>query len=212
MRKAIIGLLSLTFVVLPIGMYSQNKQLEKMRKTEYKNKMKEYKKKGFELFGSSRTLEVALLTHYDKLNNLGERGSEIVGVASNFKSKNIGHQMAINSACITYAQQAGGAVRGRVLSDLQGNADAPETEFDKFYAAYERLVEKEIKGELKESFSVIRTNAQGNYEMEAYFIVDEESASRARIRAMEEAARETEIAQKYAEIISQFVKEGFEIK
>ena len=82
-------------------------------------------------------------------------------------------------------------------------------EFDKFYAAYERLVDKEIKGELKESYSIIREIRPGLFEMQTYFIVNEDAAMKARIRALENAAKETEIAQKYANKISEFVKEGF---
>lgn len=210
MRKLLVLMLGLC-LISPAVCVAQNKQLEKARKVEFKKKMKEYKAKNYELFGSSRSLDVALLTHYEKLNTLGDKAYEVVGVASNFKSKNVGHQMAINSACITYAQQAGSAVRGRVLSDMQGNADAPEIEFDKFYAAYERLIEKEIKGEMRESYSVIRSTGKNTYEMESYFIVDEDAASKARLRAMEAAAQETEMAQEYAKRIAVFVEEAFEI-
>ena len=95
---------------------AQNKILEKQLKKEYKKKMKEYKAEGCKLFGSSRSLDVALLTHYDKLTTLGDDGVEVVGIASKFKSKNVGKQMAINNACLTYAQSAGSSVKGRVVS------------------------------------------------------------------------------------------------
>lgn len=189
---------------------AQNKTLEKARKKEYKTKMKEYKKENWKLFGSSRSLDVALLTHYDKLNNLGDDGHEEVGVASRFKSKNVGHQMAINNACLTYAQKAGSHVKGRIVSDMAGDGVEADQEFDKFYAAYERLVEKEIKGEMSESFSVIRDNGDGTFEMQTYFIVSEKAASKARIRALENAAKESAAAQKHAEKISEFVREGFD--
>ena len=189
---------------------AQNKTLEKARKKEYKAKMKEYKNENWKLFGSSRSLDVALLTHYDKLNNLGEDGHEIVGVASKFKSKNVGKQMAINNACLTYAQQAGSQVKGRIVSDMAGDGIDADSEFDNFYAAYERLVEKEIKGEMKESYSIIRENGDGTFEMQVYFIVSESAASEARIRAMEAAAKESAAAQKYAQKVADFVREGFE--
>ena len=89
------------------------------------------------------------------------------------------------------------------------NADDTNMEFDKFYAAYERLVNKEIKGELRESYTIIREVKPGVFEMQTYFIVNEEAAMKARIKAMENAAIETELAQKYATKISEFVKEGF---
>lgn len=208
--KKIIMLILAAFMAAQSG-EAQNKQLQKKLKNEYKTKMKEYKKGKWELFGSSRTLEVALLTHYDQLNSLGEDAREIVGVASRFKSKNVGHQTAINNACITYAQQAGSHVKGRVISDITADGDNTSAEFDHFYAAYERLVEKEIKGEMTESFSVIRRidRKKDDYEMETYFIVNESAATRARIRAMENAMKESEAARQYADKISDFVKEGF---
>ena len=193
---------------------AQNKALQKAQEKEYKNKMKEYKKGNWELFGSSRTLDVALLKHYDQLNTLGENAFEQVGVASRFRSKSLGHQQAINDACISYAQRAGSTLKGRIMSDMAGNGDDTSGEFDHFYAAYERAVEKEIKGEMVESYSIIRClnpKAKGDkeYEMQTFFIVNESAASKARIKAMEEALKETEAAQKYAQKISDFVKEGF---
>ena len=140
---------------------------------------------------------------------MGEDAREIVGIASSFTSKNVGHQMAINNACITYAQQAGSSVKGRIASDMAGDGIDADAEFDHFYAAYERLVEKEIKGEMQESFSIIREKEDGTFEMQTFFIVSEKAASKARIRAMENAAKESAAAQKYAEKVSEFVREGF---
>jgi hypothetical protein len=84
MKKLILFLMALCFIVP--GVEAQNKTLQKQLKKEYKTKMKEYDKEGWKLFGSSRSLDVALLTHYDKLTNLGDDGFELVGVASRFKS------------------------------------------------------------------------------------------------------------------------------
>ena len=201
-------MLLVSFCIMLPAVNAQNKALEKAQRKEYQRKIKEFKKENWKVFGTSRTFEVALLQHYDKLNNLGDNGQEIVGVATKFKSKNIGHQMAINNACMTYAQQAGSQLKGRIVSDINGNGSDSEGEFEKLYAAYERLVEKEIKGEMKESFSVIRDNKDGTFEMQAFFIVDENAAVAARLRAMENAARETEMAQKYAKKVSDFVREG----
>ena len=209
MKKIIMLILAVILMVPAVE--AENKQLQKALKKEYKAKMKEYKKGKWELFGSSRTLEVALLQHYDKLNSLGEDAQEVVGIASRFKSKNVGHQQAINNACITYAQQAGSHLKGRVVSDIAANGDDTSAEFDHFYAAYERLVEKEIKGEMFESYSIIRCidPKKGEYEMQTFFIVNESAATRARIRAMENALKESEAAQRYAQKVSDFVKEGF---
>ncbi len=184
--------------------------LAKQLKKEYKSKLKELKKQKWELYGSSKTLEVALLTHYDKLEQAGEDAHEIVGTATKFKSKNIGHQTAINNACNIYARQAGSHVKGRVVSDMGANSDSIVNEFDHFYAAYQSLVEKEIKGEMQESFSLIRPYKDGSFEMQTFFIVNEAAASKARMRAFEIAAKESAVAQKYASKVGEFIKEGFE--
>lgn len=208
MKKIIMILLALCMVV-PAVNAQNNKALNKEQKKEYKMKMKEYKKEGWKLYGSSRTLEVVLLKHYDKLNQEGEEKQVITGTCTKCKSKNVGHQTCINNACNIYARKAGSTVRGRIVSDIAGNGDDTSAEFDHFVSAYETLVEKEIKGELQESYTLIRENGDGNYEMQTFFIVDESAATRARVRAMENAAKESEAAQKYAKKVSDFVREGF---
>lgn len=208
MKKIILALLAV-FMLLPVTMNAQNKALEKALKKEYKTKMKEYKKEGWKIFGTSRSLDVSLLTHYDKLTTLGENGYEVVGICARYKSDNVGHQAAINNACNTYARNAGSHVKGRVVSDIASNGDDTSTEFDHFYAAYETLVEKEIKGELQESYCIYKELGNGDRTMQAFFIVNEDAATKARIRAYENALKESEAAQKYAEKVSQFVREGF---
>lgn len=208
--KRIIMLLMAMALIMPSAIAQNNKALEKELKKEYKNRIKTLNKEGWKLYGSSRSIEVALLTHYDKLGKLGERGREVMGEASKFKSKNVGKQTAINNACNTYAREAGSHVRGRIVSDMASMAENVAGEFDHFYAAYETTVEKEIKGELQESYSVIKDNGDGTFAMQVYFIVDEDAATRARIRSMENAFKESEAAQKYASKVSEFVKEGFD--
>ena len=209
MKKILTAVLAFCLIVTVVGAQNYEKALNKAAKKEYKTKLKEFKKGKWEAYGTTRSLEVCLLSHFDKLQKLGEDGREIMGSATRFKSKNIGHQMAISNACVLYAGQAGSSLQGRVVSDMAGNGSDPTAEFDHFYAAYERLVEKEIKGELQESFSVIRPYGDGTFEMQTFFIVSETAASKARIRAFEEAARESAAAQAYADKVSSFVKEGF---
>lgn len=208
MKKILVALL-VAVLMVPVSC-SQTKTLEKAQKNEYKVKMKEFKKENWKVFGTTRTLEVALLTHYDKMNTGGTDVTEIVGISTS-KSKNILHQAALNSACNTYASQAGSHVKGRIVSDMATDGNDLSAEFDRFYAAYERLVEKEIKGEMTESFSIIRDKdiKEGIYEMQSFYIINESAATKARIRAFENATKESEAAQKYATKVSEFVQEGF---
>ena len=211
MKKIIMFLMAFC-LMMPVVNAQNSKALSKAVKKEYKTKMKEFKKGGWKLYGSTRSLDVALLTHYEKLAKEGDETYEIMGNCSQFKSKNVGHQTCVNNAANLYAQQAGRQVKGRILSDIAGNADDVAAEFDHFYAAYESLVQKEINGELQESFSVIKENKDGTFEMQTFFVVSESAATRARIRAYENALKESEAAQKYAQKVSDFVRKGFEPK
>lgn len=208
MKKILLLLFALLTLVPVIEIQAQNKALEKALKKEFNAKKKEFKKGGWAIYGTSRSADVVLLKHFDKLTALGDDAVEIVGVASKFKSKNVGVQMAYNNAVVTYAQRAGSHIKGRVASDISGDGTDAEGEFEHFYAAYEREVEKEIKGELEPSFTVIKDNGDGTYEMQSYFIASESAASKARIRAYENAMKESQAAQKYATKISEFVNEG----
>lgn len=209
MNKAITFVLMFFIMTSIMGFAADsNKELEKALRKERTQKIKELKKGKWELLGSARTLDVALLKHYDKLNSLGDDAYEIVGLATNFKSKNVGKQMAANNACMTYAQLAGSSVKGRIASDMAANGTDSTGEFDHFYAAYERAVQKEIRNEMTESLALIRQLADGNYEIQVFYIVNEDAASKSRQRALENAAKETALAQSHAEKIAEFVRDA----
>ncbi len=189
---------------------AQSKALQKAMKKEYKLKMKEYEKGGWKIFGTSHTLDVALLTHYDNLTKDGV--TEVMGTAVS-SNKNIGKDKVLMSACVTYAQKIGSNIKGRIVEDMGSVVSTEElAEFEHFYEAYENSVQAEIKGELRNSYSIYRpVEIQGKeaYEFQTYYIVDENEASRARIRAFQNAAKESAVAQKYAEQVSEFINEAF---
>ena len=188
---------------------TQEQKLKKEEKKQYSKKMKRLENEGWKIEGS-KTMEVALLSHYVELGK-SDDNKELVGYVSICKSMNVCKQNALNNAIMEYASAAGSYVKGRVTSDLQNDQTIEEGEFDKMYAAYERLVEKEIRGELVKSFSIVKDNGTSK-SYQAFYIINEESASKARIKALQQAVKETEVAQEYARKISEFVKEGFEIK
>jgi hypothetical protein len=118
----------------------------------------------------------------------------------------------MNSACNKYAHDAQTMVRGRVMSDLFSDADDVPAEFDKFYSAYESMVVKEIKGEMTPTYSIVRVKGKDEkgrkiYEMRSFYVVNENAAAKARLRAMETALEESNMAQQYAKRISNFVRE-----
>ena len=188
-------------------LYAKTK-LEKLRSKQYKSKIKELKKEGWHLDSSSKSLDVALLEHYELLKDNGNQ--EIVGVSKG-KSTNVMRQVAFNNAVNYYAGQAASLVKGRITSDAfsDGSDQSAITEFDKFYGAYERLVRAEVKeGIIKESFSVKRKSGD-IFEYQTFFIISEDKALQARKRALQRAFEETKMSKRYAEMVSKFVNEAF---
>ena len=180
-------------------------ELSKSEKKAMKAKLKEFKKEGWKIFGSTSTIDLALEKHMLKLQS--EDAIEVPGIASSFKSKNVGKQMALNSAMTYYASMMDSEIKGKVVSDMQGDGEFSETEFEKFYAAFKRSVQTTIKDELKESFSIIRDKGNGTSEMQTFFIVDKHAASQARVRALEQAGKESVAAQLYAKVVQKFIEE-----
>jgi uncharacterized membrane-anchored protein YhcB (DUF1043 family) len=207
MKKILVIFISLIsmMIMVPTNSYAQSKALDKELNKEYKKKLKEYKKEGWKLFGSSRTLEVVLLSHYEKLNSLGAAAYEVSGTGSvtDSKHKNLLHQQAQMNAYTKYAGEFRQIV-GRAIVDM-GLADEEKSEFEHFYAAYESKIEREIKGELRESYAIIKEVSDNQIDMQVFYVVDVNS----RIRAFEQAAKESAVAQKYASQVSDFIKEGF---
>ena len=180
-------------------------ELSKSEKKALNAKVKEFKKEGWKIFGSTSTIDLALEKHMIKLQS--EDAIEVPGIASSFKSKNVGKQMALNSAMTNYASMMDSEIKGKVVSDMQGDGEFSETEFEKFYAAFKRSVQTTIKDEMKESFSVIRDKGNGTSEMQTFFIVDKHAASQARVRALEQAGKESVAAQLYAKVVQKFIQE-----
>lgn len=209
MKKLISLLVAAVMLIPAVSAAPVDAKRQKQLQKECKAKTKQLQKAGWTVLGSSRTLEGVLQDHFNKLCEMGDDAMEVYGTSTRVKSKNAGVQMAINNACITYAQQQGSDLKGRVISEINADANDPSVEMDKFFNAYERTVEKEIKGEMRPSYQLVRTNPDGTYEIEVYFIVSEKAASAARIRAMENSIAESEYAQRHAEKISEFVKAGF---
>lgn len=207
--KKVIAIVLAALMAAPVSFAELSPKEIKQVERQSKNKEKVLSKAGWEIFGTSLSLVDALKKHNTKLAELGEDGMEVYGVSSKSKSKNVGVQMAINNACITYAQQQGSDLRGRMGTEVNANVDNTAEEMDKFYAAYERTVEKEIRGEMQPSYQLIRTSPDGTYEIEVYYIVSESAASKARIRALQNSLQESEAAQKHAEKISEYVQAGF---
>lgn len=185
---------------------SSDKSLWKIAKKE----AKALEKEGWKVDGSM-PLENLLFNHYKKLNeNSQELIGNVIGVTS-VKTMNQAQQWASTMVCVSYAKQAGQTVRGR-LTDEVGAGIAGSPAADSFYEAYESKVEKEIQGELKKSFSLYKEKKDDGIDYKTYYVVNEDEAHKARMRAMQMAMEESEFARANAERISEFVNEAFDVE
>ncbi len=133
----------------------------------------------------------------------------IVGGQNSCKTINQAKQWATTNAAISYSKEAGQMMRGRVTNEIAAGAGTDAQSLDNMYEGYESLVQKEIRGELKMSFGLYRETKSG-IEYQAFYVINEDAASKARIRAMENMMKESEFARQHAEQISKFVQEGFQ--
>lgn len=209
MKKLFILMILCLFAAGSTG--AQPKDSDKSLWRSAKKKAKELASDGWKVDGS-RTLEELLFRHYQKLSN--EENQELIGNVignTSVKTLNQGQQWAATNASISYAKQAKQMVAGRITAEVGAGAEQSPS-VDGFYEGYESRVAKEISGELKKSFSLYKEKKDGGIDYKAFYIVNEEAASNARIRAMELSMKESDFARQNAEKISEFVRKGFQIE
>ena len=204
--KKIITILMALCLIAPAAIAQQalTSKQEKMCNKLAKDRAKQYTKEGFQIMGS-RPLQDELYRHFAKL----EMGATEQMGTGHAKSQNNGRQMCITFAMSEYASKAASQIKGRSVTDAYGNEVDTENdpEFSRFYAAYERLTQKEIKGELQESFTIMKQNPDGSYDFRMFFTVDEDKALKRRQKALQDAAAEAGLAQNYAKQVSEFINE-----
>lgn len=199
----------MVMIMAVAGANAQSTAMQKALEKEYKAKMKQLKKEKWQLFGSSRTLEVLLLKHYEKLEATESGAYEVVGVCSRYKLDHLGHSAAVANAYNQYAQDASNHVKGRLLSEMKNDGADTSKDVDAFAAIYEAEVEKEIRNDLQESFAIYRELGKGEKTMQVFFIVNADAATASRLRAMENAIRESEAALKLTGLAKEIAKESF---
>ena len=76
-------------------------------------------------------------------------------------------------------------------------------------SSFERLVEKDIRGELVPYITAIRDN-RGKIDARTYCIVDVDAAYQLRKRALEIALEEQSLAEQYGSMVSSWIDEGYD--
>lgn len=195
MKKIIMILMALCLMA-PVANAELDKKTQKKVEKAAKTKAKDFEKRGYTIMGSL-PLKDALVEHY----TAREQGfTEQMGTG-HAKSKNNGRQMCLTQALSEYATKELSQIKGMTVTDQYGNQVDTENdpEFARFYAAFERMTQKEIKGELQESFTVIKQNADGTYEFEMYMLLDNNKLKTQRQKALAEAIEESKLAEMFAD-------------
>ncbi|MCM1031192.1 MAG: hypothetical protein NC410_07135 [Oscillibacter sp.] len=185
-------------LVCNMDVQAQSKKEVKQAKIRTKELMKE----GWKVEGSS-TLQNAIARVES------QRGTKEILIGSTYGSKklNLAKAKARNNAINEYAEYGKSMVKGRINTELQ---DISEEEADNFVEAFERMVVRELEGEISVPEVVLYRGESGNYDVQCFFLIDENRAAKMRANAMKKALEEANIAHEYGNKISNFIKEGFD--
>ena len=163
---------------------------------EVSEKLAEFKSAGWQIQGSSRTLRGVLTSVIDRLNQNPDL-IEVTGTANNFTVISIGKGAASTYASNRYAAAATRLVKGAIENDAQ-LSQSLGTERDNLYAAYSTAIERLIRGDLKEAYTLIRTRQDGKLDCEIHYLIDESQAQNRREAAMRETLNKVDLDKEYA--------------
>ena len=212
MKRFFIMLFS-TLLIFSAVSNAKEKTLSKEWEKEYKSQLKKLKKEGWDIYGSTRSLKSALLSHFEKRCELrdkpGESGSEVMGVASvsDSRSETLLWQKAITNAYSTFASNFVEHVAMDIFEDM---LQKDGKEIDDFRATYTSEVEKEIKGELQPSFAIIKKANENQTDMRVFYIVDKNAALKACLHAIDNVTGKSGFIQKNEQQILDIIKRAIE--
>jgi len=184
------------------------KAREKALKEQYTQKMKFFKKNKYKITGTSRSLELALIDHYQKLES--DQYEEIEVTSEGCPTVNLCARKSLVDAQSQYAALASSFVKGKAVSEggynAAGTSEEEKAAMDKFYSAYAQYVSADISGRIKKSLAVLKKTS-GGYEYVAYYLVEKEAARMARMAALKKAQKETEANIKWGQTVEDWVNQ-----
>ncbi|MDE7160008.1 MAG: hypothetical protein K2O24_04100 [Muribaculaceae bacterium] len=201
MKKIIMLLMALCLAMPAVHAELTSKQ-EKQNEKMAKNRAKDLKKKGYESM-SSLPLESALLKHYNKMTDMGLQ--EVEGVSTRTKSKSNGRAMAQTDALRNYATAMSTDIAGK--NRLLAEAGVPEVEREALSSAFLTETQTQIRGELQESYAIIKDNGDGTYEVQIMYLLNPEAATNAKARAIEKLIEEQGLQAELAKTVRETFKD-----
>ena len=183
MRKFVLSVLMVLDVLFAYSVANAKGTKEKYLKKEVQIESKRLKQKGWKIL-DDRNLNDALFNHF---RHRGEEYYEVVGVCYDFVNEKVARKVALSNA-IAYATSSYCCnfippKFGYIDPSLQG-----------FYEEYERMLKKNVKDSLMESFGIVRTtevdeSGVEKKELMVYYLISFEAVMDARVRAFEHASR-----------------------
>lgn len=199
--KKYIYILAAALLVAAAPLQAKGKSEERDIRKEAKAAARQLRKDGYSILGVGE-LENQLTLYLTKV-----RGgcTQIIGTADGCMSINLGKVTALNNAANEYATLSGGLVKGRLTTSVIGISDE---QADDLVGAYERLVYKNIQGELVSPVMVYRKTRDG-YDVRAYCLVDYDASGLAQQAAFRRALETSGLAQEFGSQLSDWIDEGF---
>lgn len=168
-------------------------------------KVKEWQSQGYTITGNYgfRTMYDVLYAMNQKIEAEPERYEVFMGTGKTSDGELATARIyAQNNAAIEYANAAGSVVSGGVARQFSNFSELGT----KLMGAYTQKVAEQIVPYLKEAIAVKRT--QNNViEVEAYYLIDANSAFDVRKNAMEKALKETATEQIFGTAVDEWVKQ-----
>lgn len=202
MRMKQLAMLMMAALMVAAPMYGQTKNELNAAHKEAVAASKELRRAGFKPVELGN-VQTRLEKYFLKVN---AGCAQVIGVADNCMSTNLAQVTALANAANQYALLAGGDVRGRIVSST---ASLSGQQVDNIVSSFERLVEKDIRGELVPYITAIRDN-RGKIDARTYCIVDVDAAYQLRKRALEIALEEQSLAEQYGSMVSSWIDEGYD--
>lgn len=169
--------LLLSVCLLVVGLQSVNAMVKGDKKltvlrSEYKKAVKQFKKEGWAVNGTSQSLEDAVERHFIVLEEAGLDAQVIEGNAT-AKDLNFAVRKAMTNAKAQYVSLQQSDVEGRTQIDIVNEAGSEASTKTKVDATYVSSSKQTIKG-FKPTMTLYRKLSNGNYEVKSLYVVSNE--------------------------------------
>lgn len=207
-RQALLTVAFAAFIITLLVSCGSSKKASSVtytRADELNEKLQQLEQAGWQIHGSTRTLRGKLSEHYAKMDTNPDL-YEVIGTSTGCRSVTVCRAAALNAASVEMAAKMGQDLRGKAMRDMgvDEGAEMP-AEYNRFQEACISKFQGAIKGELEESFALIRKGVDGLNSYEIYYLVDKQSARKKRSQAIKDALEESNLRNEYAKSVEKFI-------